>query len=202
MAKPLMVSLGEETFSFNLSEVERGDIYGSRKRVPMDAAGMPCTRASISQDGRVLVASGMSAQGYFDEQGHMVSRSSLVGVGADGAVLENKPSTLGIPQNLRGPVDPSAVLDLELLSVYLLEPMQTEGPLLARLKAGDIFECDFNYTASLEVERCFMLANETGCFALVGKPLSVSWIQEGASYAVPIDSDETQASEDLDFEML
>ena len=62
MAKPLMVTLGTETFSFSLNEVERADLYGSRKRVPTDASGRTCTRAGLTQDGSLLIASGMSGQ--------------------------------------------------------------------------------------------------------------------------------------------
>ncbi len=200
MAKPLMVTLGQETFSFAINKIERSDLYGARKRVPLDAEGNSCTRASLTQDGQLLIASGMSGQGYFDDQDKFVPRSSLVGVAPDGSIVESKPSTLGIAQALRGPVEASRVLDLELLSVYRLNPEQTEGTLLNRLKSGEIFECDFNYTSSLEVERSFLIANDQGYFALVGKPFSVEWVQEGESFTPPIDA--AQAEDDLDFEML
>ena len=144
MAKPLMVSLGTEAFSFNLSEVERADLYGSRKRLPTDGNGRTCIRAALTQDGSLLIASGMSGQGYFNASGQYVPRGRLVGVNEQGAVVESQPSTLGLPQALEGPVDPSVVLDLELLSVYLLAPEQSSGALLDRLKAGEIYACDAN----------------------------------------------------------
>jgi hypothetical protein len=97
-------------------------------------------------------------------------------------------------------VDPSVVLDLELLSVYLLAPEQASGALLDRLKAGEIYACNFNYAASLEVERAYLLANDQGVFALVGKPVSVGWVEEGARFAPPVEA--AEASDDLDFEML
>jgi len=200
MAKPLIVVLGSETFSFGLSEVERADLYGTRQRLPTDDKGRTCTRATLTADGSLLVASGMSGQGYFNAKGHYVPRARLVGIDAQGLVVENKPSTLGLPQALTGPVEPSTLLDLELLSVYLLAPEQTEGSLLERLKAGDIYSCDFNYAASLEVEQAYLVANDQGIFALVGKPLAVGWVEEGASFAPPLE--EAEASDDLDFEML
>ncbi len=200
MAKPLMVTLGTETFSFSLSEVERADLYGSRKRVPTDAGGRTCTRAGLTQDGSLLIASGMSGQGYFNAAGRYVARGQLVGVNAQGAVVQSQPSTLGLPQALQGPVDPSQVLDLELLSVYLLAPEQAGGALLDRLQAGEIYACDFNYAASLEVERAYLLANDQGVFALVGKPVTVGWVEEGARFAPPVEA--AEASDDLDFEML
>ena len=200
MAKPLMVSLGTEAFSFNLSEIERADLYGSRKRLPTDGQGRTCVRAALTQDGSLLIAAGMSGQGYFNAAGQFVPRGQLVGVDAQGAVVTNQPSTLGLAQELEGPVDPSTVLDLELLSVYLLVPEQEGGALLNRLKAGEIFVCHFNYASSLEVERAYLLANDQGFFALVGKPMTVGWVEEGARFAPPAEAAET--AEDLDFEML
>ncbi len=200
MAKPLVVTLGNETFSFGVSEVERGDLYGTRKRVPTDAQGRSCTRAALTADGSLLIASGMSGQGYFNAAGQYVPRGSLVGIDAQGGVVTSQPSTLGVPQALEGPVDPAAVLDLELLSVYLLEPEPAPSALVDRLKAGDIYACDFNYAASLEVERAFLLANDQGIFALVGKPAQAGWVEEGARFAPPVEA--ADAADDLDFEML
>jgi hypothetical protein len=200
MAKPLMVSLGSEVFSFSVSEVERADLYGSRKRLPTDGAGRTCMRAALTQDGSLLIASGMSGQGYFNAAGQFVPRGKLVGLDTQGSLVESQPSTLGVPQALEGPVDPSRVLDLELLSVYLIAPEQDTGSLLDRLKAGEIFACDFNYAASLEVERAYLLSNDHGLFALVGKPVAVGWVEEGTRFAPPVE--ETEASDELDFEML
>jgi hypothetical protein len=154
----------------------------------------------LTQDGSLLIASGMSGQGYFNAAGQYVSRGQLVGVDAQGAVVQSQPSTLGLPQALQGPIDPSLVLDLELVSVYLLAPEQASGALLDRLKAGEIYACDFNYAASLEVERAYLLANDQGVFALVGKPVTVGWVEEGARFAPPVEA--AEASDDLDFEML
>jgi hypothetical protein len=200
MAKPLMVSLGSEVFSFSVSEVERADLYGSRKRLPTDDGGRTCVRAALTQDGSLLIASGMSGQGYFNAAGQFVPRGKLVGLDTQGSLVESQPSTLGVPQALEGPVDPSRVLDLELLSVYLIAPEQDAGSLLDRLKAGEIFACDFNYAASLEVERAYLLSNDHGLFALVGKSVAVGWVEEGTRFAPPVE--ETEASDELDFEML
>lgn len=200
MAKPLMVSLEGEVFSFSLSEVERADLYGSRKRVPTDGSGRTCVRAALTQDGSLLIASGMSGQGYFDAAGEFVPRGKLVGIDPQGKVVESQPSTLGLPQVLEGPVDPSMVLDLELLSVYLLTPELEGGALIDRLKAGEIYACSFNYASSLKVERAYLVANDQGLFALVGKPLTISWVEEGALFAPALEEAET--SDELDFEML
>ena len=200
MAKPLMVSLGSEVFSFSIIEVEREDLYGSRKRLHTDGVGRTCIRAALTQDGSLLIASGMSGQGYFNAAGQFVPRGKLVGIDSQGLIVETQPSTLGLPQVLEGPVEPSRVLDLELLSVYLLAPEQEGGALLERLKAGEIFACSFNYAASLEVECAYLLSNDHGLFALVGKPVAVNWMEEGARFAPPVE--EAQASDDLDFEML
>lgn len=199
MAKPLLVTLESASYSFALRELERSDLYGVRKRVPTDSLGGTCTRAALTSDGKLVIGAGMSGQGYFDEAGCYVPRGRLVGIDGNGQVVESQPSTLGIEQTLIGPVDPSEVLNLELLSVYLLEPDQASGDLVQRLQAGEIFTCRFNYAASLEVERAYILANDQSLFALVGKQVEPAWVEEGLRFAPPVDVSE--ATDDLDFEM-
>jgi hypothetical protein len=189
-----------ELHSFSISEVERADLYGSRKRLHTDGGGRTCLRAALTQDGSLLIAPGMSGQGYFNTAGQFVPRGQLVGIDPLGLTVETQPSTLGLPQPLEGSVEPSRVLDLELLSVYLLAPEQESSALLDRLKGGEIFACSFNYATSLEVERAYLLSNDHGLFALVGKPVAVDWMEEGTRFAPPLE--EAEASDDLDFEML
>lgn len=200
MAKPLVVTLEAQTYGFVLSELERSDLYGSRKRIALDDQGRTCTRAALTVEAGLLVASGMSGQGYFNAQGHGIPRANLVGIDAKGEIVQTQASTLGVPQELHGPVDPGDVLNLELLGVYQLEPEHEAGVLIDRLKSGDIFSCRFNYAASLEVEKAYLLANDQGFFALVGKPITVDWVEEGMQFAPPLEA--AQTPEDLDFEML
>lgn len=199
MAKPVIVTSGGETVTFAPTRVDRSKIYGSRKRIAVDSIGRACTRAALTADGSQLLVSGMTAQGHFTSEGRWVARTEMVGLDADGNTVETKPSTLGVPQAVEGPVDPLEVLDLDLESVFSLEPEQASGKLLEKLKSGEIFKCPFSYAAGLEVDTAYLLANAEGIFALVGKPIVEWWVEEGEVFVPP---DVEEEADDLDFEAL
>lgn len=199
MAKPLVVQFGSASSSFNIDLLERSDIYGARRRVMLDAKGRQCTRAALTPDGRQLLASGMTAQGYFTAAGQPVARAQLVGLDAAGAVITSKPSTLGVAQPLSGPLLPATQIDFELRSIYSLQPESIDSALEQSLKSGQVFSCPFNYVTGLEIETAHILHNEEGYFALVGQPAEFDWVQEGQTYAAPAPED---VSDDLDFDAL
>ena len=82
----------------------------------------------------------MTAQAYFTPEGRWVQRSEMVGLDSSGNRIENKPSTLGIPQVLEGPIDPGDVLALSLESVFLLQATEEHAGLAAALRSGAIFQ--------------------------------------------------------------
>ena len=79
MAKPVIVSLAGKDYSFDSVRIDRAKLYGVRKRLPIDAKGGPCVKASLTMDGANLLLSGMTAQGYFNSSGTPVSRSEMIG---------------------------------------------------------------------------------------------------------------------------
>jgi hypothetical protein len=140
MAKPIIVSLSGKEYSFSPTKIERAKIYGAKKRVALDAQERFCIRASLTSDGVHLMQSGMTAQGYFKQDGQMVSRSEMQGIDPNGKVVETIPSTLGVTQHLEGPVNGSEVLNLEIESIYFAQPIDDEGPLHQKLKGGEIYK--------------------------------------------------------------
>ncbi len=109
MAKPIIVSVNGVESSFDHAKIERSRLYGSRGRLPLDQDGATCVKAALTVDVLYLLQAGMTAQGYFDEQGRAVARNALVGLDEDGQPLPLKPLTLGVVQPATV-VDPSAVL--------------------------------------------------------------------------------------------
>jgi len=200
MAKPIIVRFGDADHVFAISKIERSKLYPTRKRVPLDGSGSACTRVNMTTDGRHLLKSGMTAQGYFAGNGRWVPKEELVGIQPDGTLAELKPSTLGVTQSLEGPVSPRELLDLEVLGVYALDPEAADSPLIASLKKGDIYRCPFNYGADYNCETAYLIANDEGCFAIVGNPASPVWVEEATVFvAAP---EETSADDELDFEMM
>jgi len=96
MAKPIIINYDGESASFQHSKVDRSKLYGSRKRLSLDPSGETCQRCELSDDGSTLIISGMTSQGYFDDDTNWIPNKELVGMDFNGTVLEKAPATLGI----------------------------------------------------------------------------------------------------------
>lgn len=199
MAKNVLLTYEGAEHAFAPTRVDRAKLYGARKRIPVDADGLPCIKAALSADGSTLISAGMTGQGYFAPDGRWVSRQEMVGLDADENPVEIKPSTLGVAQSVTGPVNAVEVLELDTESVFHLEPEDPNSKLIAAMKSGEIYRCDFNYAAGLEVEVAYLVANDEGVFAIVGKPAEVSWAEQGEVFVAESVNDD---ADDLDFDQL
>jgi len=200
MAKEIVVKTEGKSSSFNFSKVSRSKLYGRRQRVAVDPENQPCRSASLTEDGRFLIQSGMTSQGYFDEKNCWIPNSKLVGLDEDGQPLEKVASTLGTAQPLEGPLSPSALADLKVDTVYQLEANDVDPALQEKLDEGKIFRFEFNYRADYRAEIAFLVANTTGTYAVVGQPTESIWCELGEA-PPPVVDDEDPFADDLDFEM-
>lgn len=198
MARSIIVTHQGKPSTFGYSRVTRKQLYASRKRVPLDAKGQPCLRAELSDDGSMLIVSGMAGQGYFAEDGRWVSTEELVSVGPDGKEVATQPSTLDTPQPLTE-VEPEAVLDSSAEVVYALDPEKLDPGLQKALADGKLFRFDFNPRGE-HTKTAFLLANEAGTFAIVGDRLQIPWA-ELEKPAVELDDADEGEDGELDFEM-
>ena len=199
MAKQIILNLGGTEARFDFKKLDRSKIYGRRARVMLDDNGEPCSRASLTTDGSLLIQSGMTAQGYFDEDGTWIQNRDLVGLGAAGQQLDPVPSTLGVLQEM-GTAQPAEVLDSLIYAIYMLEPTDLPDSLRARLEAGEIFKAPFNYRPDYRSEQSFILHNEEGFFALVGNPAQAQWMELDLPQST-VDDEEDDFDDDIDFDM-
>ncbi|MEM9074134.1 MAG: hypothetical protein AAGE52_36920 [Myxococcota bacterium] len=201
MARQVVVSLDGATSTFDISKVDRSKLYGRRLRVNLDPDGEKCTRAALTEDGSVMVKSGMTSQGYFDADGLWYPNKELVGVDKEGNEVDKVDSTLGAEQELTGPVDPERVLDLRLISVYQLDPSEMDDALEDSLADGDVYEFPFNYRADFQAETAFLIANEDGeVFALIGRMTEPKW-HDPEEMVPTFEGGDDDDDDDLDFEM-
>ncbi len=198
LARSIIVSLQGKPSTFGYSRVTRKQLYASRKRVPLDAAGQTCQRAELSDDGSMLIVSGMAGQGYFAEDGRWVSTEDLVGVGPDGKEVPTQPSTLDKPQALQE-VEPEALFDSSAETIYSLDPEALDPALQTALAAGKLFSFDFNPRGEY-TKTAYLLANDQGTFAIVGDRLQIPWC-ELEKPAVDLDDADEGDDGELDFEM-
>jgi hypothetical protein len=201
MAKPIIVSLEGKESRFDFKKLSRDKLYGKRRREVVDLENKPCRRASLTEDGSLLLLSGMTGQGYLDATGRLVERSEMVGLDAGGAVVERKPSTLGDCQELHGPVAASEVLDLSVQSVYMLDIQQLDQELADALAQGEVYRFGFNYYSDFNVETAYLVANKAGLFALVGNPVETEWCELDVVPPETFEEAVLDDADDLDFEM-
>ena len=129
MAKPLIISKDKEDSIFQLKKIERKKLYGFRKRLAVDENNEECKRASLTEDGNVLIKSGMTSQGWFIDGGKQIESSEIGAIDQDSNELDLIPSTLGDSQNIEGPIKPQKLLSFhtqspigQSLDTYLSNP--------------------------------------------------------------------------------
>ena len=135
-----------------------------------------------------------------DERWEAKDGGDRVAVDAANQPLVPVPSTLGVPQDL---VEVSAerVLDHVCANLYELSLESVSPSLEAALKAGKIFEIPFNYRDGVESEAMFLLSNDEGLFAIVGRPTKFEMVARDAVIDEVIDGQDDLEG-DLDFSMM
>ena len=198
MAKPIVISYKGKESSFDHGKLDRAKLYGKKKRIALDSNDVACIKASLVEDGSVLIRSGMTAQGYFKEGGAWVPNKELVGLDDEGKPLELLDSTLGAAQTVDAPALANELLDLAVTSVYILEPKEVDPRLEKELGDGEIMKIPFNYRSDYRLETGFLLKNKEGYFCIVGVPTHPEWCELNK---VAVEVFEEEDSDDLDFDM-
>ena len=197
MAKPIIIRKDERDSIFQLKKIERKKLYGFRKRLAVDENNDECKRASLTEDGQVLIKSGMTSQVWFIEGGKQIESSEIGVIDEDNNELELIPSTLGVNQNLKGPINSKELLDITVTTVYALLPDQISKDLESSLDKGEIWKFSFNFRADYRMETGFILKNDSGYFAIVGIPNQINMLSHNA----PLPEDDEDDDDELDFEM-
>ncbi len=199
MARALVFNHGGEVSRFGLTKHAREKLYGGRKRVVVDEQGRECERGLLSEDGSLLLPPGSVAMMYVDEQLDVVERADLRTVDEAGTVVERVGSTLDKEVPLR-PVPLETLLDYVTSLVYLLDPEALGPDLAAALARGELFQGVFAYTDGFELQDLFVLQNDEGIWALVGRPTGFEWLRRAVPPPAP--EDDALFEDDLDFGML
>ncbi len=199
MAKPISISFQGKISNFEHAKLERSKLYGRRKRISYDPQGEECSRISLSEDGTLLIRSGMTAQGYFTEDNRWVPNKNLVGLDESGKILELVLSTLGEPQEVAEPCKPQELLDIKPTTVYMLDAAELDGGLEKQLDEGSIFTFPLNYRADYRAETAFLLKNGEGYFCVVGVQTVSEWCEQEKPAVEK--HEEEEDSDDLDFDM-
>ena len=198
MAKPIIVSINKKNSIFQLKKIERKKLYGFRKRLAIDENNNECKRASLTEDGEVLIKSGMTSQGWFLEEGKQIESNEIGAIDENNNELSLIPSTLGINQDLEGPMNPKDLLDLSVTASYWIIPDEISDDLKISLEKGEIWKFNFNFRSDYRMETSYILKNESGYFVIVGVPNHANFLSLNAP---PPLEEEEEEEDDLDFEM-
>ena len=199
MAKTINLTYAGETAVFAYKPIDRAVLYGKRRRVAFDADGNECAKASLLNDGSLLIRSGMTAQGYFTPEQVWVPQGELEAINPDGSTPELMPSTIGEPVEATK-VSAIDALTIKFDTTYSLEPEDLPGGIKKELDSGSIFSFPFNPRADYEMETGILVGNENGYFALIGQPAVYEYSQLSSVVSIA-DGGATDNSDDLDFEM-
>lgn len=201
MARNIVVRLGDEESAFAFTKVEREKLYGKKERVVVDEQGRTCSSAWLTADGSALVLSGGTAHVNVDDRWTSYEQEERVAVDLAGQPLPTRPSTLGVAQPL---VEASVerLLDHTTSVVYQLEAETLGDALRAALAAGKLFEAPFLYRDGLTPDVLFLVQNEEGVFALVGRPTGFDFVRREALPEPETSEREDELDADLDFGMM
>lgn len=199
MAKTINISYKGESAVFGYKPIDRGVLYGKRRRVPFDADGNECAKASLLEDGSLLIKSGMTAQGYFTPDKVWVAQGDLEAINPDGTTPELFPATIGevVEATQFSPVE---ALNLRFGTTYALEPEVLSEGIKKELDSGVVLTFPFNPRADYEVETGVLVGNENGYFALIGQKNQYEFVGLASVVSVAEEAN-SDTSDDLDFEM-
>jgi hypothetical protein len=200
VARALVLRLGDEESRFGITKVDREKLYGKKERVIVDELNRPCSPAWLTADGSALVPGGGTAHVWMDEKWNAFETEQRRAVDEEKKPLPEIPSTLDVPQAATR-VSAERLLEHVTQTVYELD-VEALGPeMKSELAKGAIFEASFVYRGGHEEGRVFVLENEAGIFALLGKPTGFAMVSREILPEAPSDGDD-ELEGDLDFSML
>ena len=190
MERTLEVACEGTASSFAISKLSRATLYGSKRRVPVDAEGRPCRAAALTRDGRFLLPPGSTATLYLDNEGNAVERAEITSAGKHQDAQRNG----GQPEAATA----AEVLDCAIRQVYALTPVAIGEPLEGLLTATGM--CRLPSDPAFAGAARFLVKNDAGYFLLVGERSGFGFVgPDQVDLSIP-ESD--GAWDDLDFAML
>ncbi len=194
MAKIIEVLHSGKASNFRLRKINRSKLYGSKKRIPIDAQGQECSRAGLTRDGKYILPNGGVALLYLDKDSDVAERNQLRGVDADGEVVESENSSSDTSEEAVQVVTPAEVLECVITHAYVLEPVFICAELEESLSAGAIYRL-----SDCNDPRRFLIGNGKGYFMLVGKRTGFEFVGLAEADLSPPDFEAEDMYEDLDF---
>ena len=199
MARKAELSINGQSFLAEFLKVDRKKIYGWSTVEVFDEKGSECRMADLAE-GRYILPSGSSALVTLSAKGETVSKSSLIGVDAQGNKVELVPSIYDQTVMLRE-ANMDEYFSLSVKSVYQLNIEEMPDRIMADLKSGKIYYFIFNYRADYEGDDAYLLSNGMDVFAITGKCSDFEFIGLNDNEQNLVLDEEPIVEEEMDFAM-
>ena len=199
MARKAEFSINGLRVMAELKKVDRKKIYGWSTIEVFDQNGSKCKLAGLAE-GQFVMPSGSFALVSLNAKGESVSKSTLVGVDAQGKKVEKVPSVydeIVIPREAT--ID--EYLSMAVKTVYQLQVDENKETLLNALNNGKLYYFVFNYRADYEGDDAFLISNGTDVFAITGMKSDLEFIglEDNEQELVPEEAEVEE--DDMDFAM-
>ena len=204
MAKAIQFVAGKLKFAAALTKIDRDKVYGFIEVKVNDDKGKPCIMGSLLDDGRTLFLNGATALKTVDASFNELDKKTLKVVYQDGKDAVLVPSSFeGETKLTETSLDD--LFNLEITSVYQLdfEDASQKKSVSNFLAAGKVARFVFNYRADYEGADAILIANVNGIFALTGRIIDFSYVENKlAPVAATILEETIEEEEGMDFGML
>ena len=178
-----------------MTVVDRERLYGSRKRIALDAAGRECSTGFLTQDGRTVLPPGSTADLYVTAGGDAVARSELVAVDQDDTPLPTLAPTTETARAIEGPIPAAELLEHVVTKVYALAAEDLSPELECALREGTIFRVPFRPRRAVTESPAFVLANDAGVFLVQAEPCAFEFVGLEAPVVLPNEVDALDAED-------
>jgi len=188
-----------------MHKIDRTKLYGSVDIETSDIDGNRCTLATLSNDGKTLIPHGGTAFAYINSDGLWVERSELQPISIEGEKLEILPSSFDQTIELEQTTSHEEFLNHSVRLCYRLEydSEQINADLLEAMAAGDIFQFEFLYRDGISADPAFLMSSDSGeLWMMVAKPASVDFVGLDQAAVTFVAENESEESDEFDFEML
>lgn len=174
MARKAEFLINGQSVLAELKKVDRKKIYGWSTVEVFDENGSKCKLAGLAE-GQYVMPSGSTSLLSLTSKGEAVSKSTLIGVDADGNKVSKVPSIYDEKVLLReATID--EYLSLAVKVVYQLQIDENKDTLLSTLNDGNIYYFIFNYREDYEGDDAFLISNGTEVFAITGMTSELEFI--------------------------
>lgn len=204
MARDLKLSYQGKQYIFGIQKLDRKKLYGYTTVDVKDDQGLKCSLATVSDDGRHILAKGCVGYTYMNEKNEYVASASMKMVNKDdGKPIEKIISSFDLENIELQEASLDDYLKLYVKSVYQMVDIDKSDSkeLLELLKACKVLYLKFNYRTDYDEDDAFLIHNEDTIFMVIGQISDFKFIglEKVVEDMVELDDDE---DDDFDFGML